>query len=406
MMRRCAAFLWAAVGVAEDYDLLRRAGESFTTPLAEDLPTAFEERLDGARQTHGVFNTVAALESSAETFYERLAARYGRRLQVPRDAPALVRAWPALFGENFEDRGEPCAVVVVLHCFSDARREAALQVWRKAAFRRRRHVFASDRLDVEKGFLGLPDDSDSKAFRVDGDKYLGAHRPLLALLFANDTWGGTFEFLAHGDDDTRFDLGALDGFLGAKNAALPLFLGQPGHRHYGCKPRDGPARAADPFACCDGSDAPCLVDVPREKPYFSFELNRSGTRTNRGAGDGRVIAAPCRRRGRRKPCCPVRQRSREDVFPYRYVPQRGRVHYHNLASWPYGGAGYYVSRGLLYDVRRWRWAACADKLVCGNGDQRVSTCLFNHGYQLSAVERPRALAVHGGPVLAGNASFF
>ena len=88
---------------------------------------------------------------------------------------------------------------------------------------------------------------------------------------------------------------------------------------------------------------------------------------------------------------------------FRYVLSRGRVHYHNLASWPYGGIGYYVSRGLLARVTRPRWAACADKLVCGNGDQRVSTCLFNEGVQLASLEAPRALAVHGAPV-RGNAT--
>ena len=178
----------------------------------------------------------------------------------------------------------------------------------------------------------------------------------------------------------------------------------PGHRHYGCKPNAGPLRLADPFACCSDATAPCPVDVPPSKPYFSFELNRSESRQSGpgvggGAGDGRVVVTPCRRKGKRKPCCPVRQRHRDDPFPYRYHPTRGRVHYHNLASWAYGGIGYYLSRGLLATITRHEWQACADKLVCGNADQRVSTCIFNHGYQLSSVTEPRAFAIHGAPVL-------
>ena len=188
-------------------------------------------------------------------------------------------------------------------------------------------------------------------------------------MFANDTWGGAFDWLAHGDDDTRFELSRLGAYLGARDAALPLFVGMPGHRHYPCKPAAGPLRAADPFACCVDDSQPCRVDVPPSKPYFSFELNRSDTRTigpgvGGGPGDGTVVVTPCRRRGKRKPCCPVRQRHDDGPFPYRYHPTRGRVHYHNLASWAYGGIGYYVSRGLLAEITRHEWQACADKLVC------------------------------------------
>lgn len=385
---------------------------SCAAPAASDdfrsapLPVAFDERLDVLLEERGVYGEVHRIETEAAYVYEKLGARYGKRLQLPRSPEALVNAWPALFGEPFEERREHAAVVVVLHCFSDARRAAALQRWRHAHLKRTRHLFASDRLDVGAGFLGFPDDDGKQGvdFTTTGGKYLGAHRPLLALMFANDTWGGAFDWLAHGDDDTRFELSRLGAYLGARDAALPLFVGMPGHRHYPCKPAAGPLRAADPFACCVDDSQPCRVDVPPSKPYFSFELNRSDTRTigpgvGGGPGDGTVVVTPCRRRGKRKPCCPVRQRHDDSPFPYRYHPTRGRVHYHNLASWAYGGIGYYVSRGLLAEITRHEWQACADKLVCGNADQRVSTCLFNHGFQLSRVAEPRAFAIHGAPVL-------
>ncbi|KAH8098820.1 Ca2-binding protein [Aureococcus anophagefferens] len=292
---------------------------SCAAPAASDdfrsapLPVAFDERLDVLLEERGVYGEVHRIETEAAYVYEKLGARYGKRLQLPRSPEALVNAWPALFGEPFEERREHAAVVVVLHCFSDARRAAALQRWRHAHLKRTRHLFASDRLDVGAGFLGFPDDDGKQGvdFTTTGGKYLGAHRPLLALMFANDTWGGAFDWLAHGDDDTRFELSRLGAYLGARAT-------------------------------------------------------------------------------RRCPSSP---------FPYRYHPTRGRVHYHNLASWAYGGIGYYVSRGLLAEITRHEWQACADKLVCGNADQRVSTCLFNHGFQLSRVAEPRAFAIHGAPVL-------
>ncbi|KAH8062013.1 Ca2-binding protein [Aureococcus anophagefferens] len=257
---------------------------SCAAPAASDdfrsapLPVAFDERLDVLLEERGVYGEVHRIETEAAYVYEKLGARYGKRLQLPRSPEALVNAWPALFGEPFEERREHAAVGV--------------------------------------------------DFTTTGGKYLGAHRPLLALMFANDTWGGAFDWLAHGDDDTRFELSRLGAYLGARDAALPLFVGMPGHRHYPCKPAAGPLRAADPFACCVDDSQPCRVDVPPSKPYFSFELNRSDTRTigpgvGGGPGDGTVVVTPCRRRGKRKPCCPVRQRHDDSPFPYRYHPTRG-----------------------------------------------------------------------------------
>ena len=40
------------------------------------------------------------------------------------------------------------------------------------------------------------------------EKYLGAHRPLASLMFANDTFGGHVDWFIHGDDDTTFDMQA------------------------------------------------------------------------------------------------------------------------------------------------------------------------------------------------------
>jgi hypothetical protein len=324
---------WAAA-VDERWAPRDDDGARWTSPLMADLPTAFEERLDAARAERGVFGTVASLEAAAEATYERLAARYGPRLRLPRSPQALVAAWPSLFGEAFEHRRDHSAVVVVLHCFSDPAREAALRAWRLGPLRRRRHVLAADRLDVGAGFLGFPDDDDRSAFTTDGDKYLGAHRPLLSLLFANDTWGGSFDWLAHGDDDTRFDLAAVSAFLGTRDAAKALFLGQPGHRHYGCKPRTGPERLADPFACCQGTAEPCDVAVTRDAGVDSHFWRRIAS-LPLGAAEQAVLLVraepvalavePGRgRRARRRDAVPA-ARPAEAVLPRAPAAPRRRV---------------------------------------------------------------------------------
>ena len=102
-----------------------------------------------------------------------------------------------------------------------------------------RHVFASDRTDVSRGILGFPDDPGRGGvdFKTNGAKYIWGgvftsfkrlvsisrgrgwffefeairteprsrrylDRPLIAMLFANDTWGSKFDWLLQGDDDT------------------------------------------------------------------------------------------------------------------------------------------------------------------------------------------------------------
>ena len=51
------------------------------------------------------------------------------------------------------------------------------------------------------------------------------HRPLIAMLFANDTWGSKFDWLLQGDDDTTFSLGQVSerlsnpAFASARRAA-------------------------------------------------------------------------------------------------------------------------------------------------------------------------------------------
>jgi len=260
---------------------------------------AFHARLDFLRSEGGLFRDVALIEAEAAKFHDRLQARYGKRLRLPATPEQLVASWPRLFGERFEERREHRPLVVIV----DTPRP-------QPQLRRVRHVLAARALDLSAGAMGFPDDD--ATVNAGARHAEGAHRPLLAALFANETWGGRFDWLAFG----AVDAAAAARFLAARDAALTWFLGAPGPGAV-CR-RD---RSADPFACCASDAAPCAVDVPPRKPYFSFEVNGS-----------RLRPAPCRRYrndGRYasfsfKPCCPVSAAASETP-PRERVSARGRA---------------------------------------------------------------------------------
>ena len=75
--------------------------------------------------------------------------------------------------------------------------------------------------------MGFPDDD--ATVNAGARHAEGAHRPLLAALFANETWGGRFDWLAFG----AVDAAAAARFLAARDAALT-----------GSSARRAPARSA------------------------------------------------------------------------------------------------------------------------------------------------------------------
>ena len=193
---------------------------------------AFHARLDFLRSEGGLFRDVALIEAEAAKFHDRLQARYGKRLRLPATPEQLVASWPRLFGERFEERREHRPLVVIV----DTPRP-------QPQLRRVRHVLAARALDLSAGAMGFPDDD--ATVNAGARHAEGALRPLLAALFANETWGGRFDWLAFG----AVDAAAAARFLAARAAALTWFLGAPGPGAV-CR-RD---RSADPFACC-ASDA-------------------------------------------------------------------------------------------------------------------------------------------------------
>ena len=345
-----------------------------------------------------------ASQSALLAWHDRVSALHGARVALPPRAEWDARAYRQLFGERARARERHSLFVVVLHCGKPGR-EHMVARWREGYLKTKRHVFASDRTDVALGTLGFPDDPGvpHRDFRTAG-RYPGAHRPLTAILLANDTWGGRFDWLLHGDDDTMLYLEATARALARTPPATPLLLGLNGPR---TPPSESPvcrapgARARPRVGCCarTSADAPfeaCPVDVARgDAKYFATVTTATATAVATAvatAADAASAARDARElapvlecgsdAGREHFCCPVSPSGAARAaagFPYALDTARGTSPYSFVRAWVFGGDGYVLSAGLLRAVGRARWAECDALLVCGNADQRVTTCVFDHG---------------------------
>ena len=206
-------------------------------------------------------------------------------------------------------------------------------------------------------------------------------------MYANDTFGAEVEWLIQGDDDTLFMLDRVTQFFAPLEPSLPLFLapklGPRGFTSH-CKlhtERFGKFRNN----CCKGSPGrPCTVERPEALSSMRVQ------------DDGALVAQACKPsvpkhkvhpQDRWDYCCPVAPASAEFAargYPLRYDSAKGTPLYHWNEGWPYGGTGYFLSRGLMRAVGREGWERCVHAIQCENADQRVSVCVFNHGFSVAA----------------------
>ena len=200
---------------------------------------------------------------------------------------------------------------------------------------------------------------------------------MIAMLFANDTWGGKFDWLLQGDDDTTFSLGQVSERLA--NPHLPLLVGQRGPRRGaampGCYKSD--ERSSPRIDCCSTLDSACPVQLGRPLHYE--------------ARDGKLVQdGVCAGGHLHHECCAIRPsptRLRVDAgYPYTLDPT-GNANTSVARSWVYGGAGYAVSRGLMNSVERPKWKRCVMEEICGNADQRVTRCVLNLGWAFTDPSR-------------------
>ena len=278
-------------------------------------------------------------------------------------------------------------VVVVLHCGAAGRRNLVKES-HETHLAHVRHVLASAETDAQIGTVAFPDSPGKMGEDVAGfQKYKGAQRAIVALLYANDTFGAEVEWLIQGDDDTLFMLDRVTQFFAPLEPSLPLFLapklGPRGFTSH-CKlhtERFGKFRNN----CCKGSPGrPCTVERP--EALSSMRVQE----------DGALVAQACKPsvpkhkvhpQDRWDYCCPVAPASAEFAargYPLRYDSAKGTPLYHWNEGWPYGGTGYFLSRGLMRAVGREGWERCVHAIQCENADQRVSVCVFNHGFSVAA----------------------
>ena len=210
-------------------------------------------------------------------------------------------------------------------------------------------------------------------------RYLGAHRPLIAMLFANDTWGSRYDWLLQGDDDTTFSLGQVAERL--SNPHLPLLVGQRGPRRGAAMPGCYPSheRSSPKIDCCSTLDTACPVELGRPVHYEA----RSGKLVQDGVCSGGHL---------HHECCAIRPsptRLRVDAgYPYTLdLSPNANATTSVARSWVYGGAGYAVSRGLMNSVPRPKWKRCVMEEICGNADQRVTRCVLNLGWAFTDPSR-------------------
>ena len=250
---------------------------------------------------------------------------------------------------------------------------------RRARATKTKRTCSPDRTDAALGTLGFP----TTPAAATATRTAGATRrapAATAILLANDTWGGRFDWLLHGDDDTML---YLEATARARAHAARDAAATGAHRLPRTPPSESPARRAPERARPRVGRRARTRPTRRSKraPSTSRAATRGICDRDDGDGDGGRDGQPRRRRtplgrarrararararcgpdaGREHFCCPVSpaRRAPRCGFPYALDPARGTPPYPFVRAWVFGGDGYVLSAGLLRAVGRARWAEC------------------------------------------------
>lgn len=180
-----------------------------------------------------------------------------------------------------------------------------------------RYVAIGDRDDAEAGIVSVPVQNFVGASRsfLRRPNHSADNRPLTTVRLANESCP-TCDWIAIGDADTYWNRVAIETALACLNPRQPWLLGLPRSPDY------APSRCLASNGCCAlGSGGNC-TSVPFSRDYYGRGLHR-----------------------------PV--------------------------IWPFGGAGYVLSRGLLDRIARTEWADCEARIRDSGGDVRVASCIFS-----------------------------
>lgn len=232
-------------------------------------------------------------------------------------------------------------------------------------------------------------------------KYFGAHRTVAGVYIANLTWPDARWILVC-DDDNYVDLATVRAYVGALDARVPLLLAGrvgPGHDAVPCRATSN----ATHWSCCTDASRPCLAHVSGPQAVWDYDAAR-GTFAPTECADHETAAYCCR-------TAPWPEGIHRG-FPWR-VDGDGSYRPHFAKLWPYGGAGYLLSRGLLDAIPAAHWEACMRvfparaspvagrhsprryKLQCANADHRVMTCVLAAGFSLTRHGRSPRGAIPG-----------
>ena len=206
-------------------------------------------------------------------------------------------------------------------------------------------------------------------------QYPGAHRTLVGVLAANDTFPDTAWTVVMDDDNMLRNPSELAQYLLNFNPDTPFFLAGrigPSRARPSCEVSSNPLFPRQKWGCCYSNKRPCTVPTAvLDGPQAVHRYNQTVKTMKPPEICGSLSASCCR-------SAPWPEGAHLG-FPYRAHPE-GTYRPHFFHIWPYGGAGYAISRGMLRVLGREYWRDCLQRLQCGNADSRLATCIFNKGF--------------------------
>eukprot|EP00602_Paraphysomonas_sp_CaronLab_P001946 CAMPEP_0185023038 /NCGR_PEP_ID=MMETSP1103-20130426/5734_1 /TAXON_ID=36769 /ORGANISM="Paraphysomonas bandaiensis, Strain Caron Lab Isolate" /LENGTH=416 /DNA_ID=CAMNT_0027555423 /DNA_START=76 /DNA_END=1323 /DNA_ORIENTATION=+ len=227
----------------------------------------------------------------------------------------------------------------------------------------------------------------SKIIRYDGHPgnkiekfsvYKGIHRPLAGIYFANKSFPHV-DWIYVMDDDSLPFLRLVHKILSGINASIPLLLGQVGPKsggHARCRVSSNSTH----WSCCTSTTTPCLAHIhnaPRPGAVFAYnKTTHSFEPTYHNTGR---MKNPCKSMhwppGERIGHPYILNSTSTDFVPH--ITYR---------LFPYGGATYAVSRGMLQTIGEKNWKRYMDAFRCKGGDLMLMYLVLNFGYSISSQE--------------------
>jgi hypothetical protein len=182
------------------------------------------------------------------------------------------------------------------------------------------------------------------------------------------------------DDDNYIDIRNTWESLKSLNSSVPLLLAGrigPHTLHAGCydeSPRDK-------WFCCTNVNKPCYAHLDKIEPgkqaVFDISKDKTTMEIKKYCSDADY---------NQNECCRVAPWPQGIMygFPYRVVKHNATYTPHYAHMYPYGGAGYVVSKGMIETMGRSAWEQCMYRIPCSGGDNRIMTCILNHGFSLTS----------------------